>query len=36
MDPLMEIAQEFDLAVIEDNAHGLFGEYKGRLTGTLV
>lgn len=35
MDPLMEIAEEHGLAVIEDNAHGLFAEYKGRLTGTL-
>ena len=35
MDPLMEIAEEFGVSVIEDNAHGLFGEYKGRLTGTL-
>jgi dTDP-4-amino-4,6-dideoxygalactose transaminase len=35
MDPIMEIAREHNLVVIEDNAHGLFGEYKGRLTGTL-
>jgi dTDP-4-amino-4,6-dideoxygalactose transaminase len=35
MDPLMEIAEEHGLAVIEDNAHGIFAEYKGRLAGTL-
>ncbi len=35
MDPLMEIADEHGLAVIEDNAHGLFAEYHGRQTGTL-
>lgn len=35
MDAIMRIAKEHNLAVIEDNAHGLFAEYKGRLTGTL-
>jgi dTDP-4-amino-4,6-dideoxygalactose transaminase len=35
MDPIVEIAAEHGLTVIEDNAHGLYGEYKGRLTGTL-
>ncbi len=35
MDPIMEIAEEHGLVVIEDNAHGLYAEYKGRLTGTL-
>ena len=35
MDPIMKIAAEHGLAVIEDNAHAFLGEYKGRLTGTL-
>jgi dTDP-4-amino-4,6-dideoxygalactose transaminase len=35
MDPIMQIAAEHGLAVIEDNAHALFAEYKGRVTGTL-
>jgi dTDP-4-amino-4,6-dideoxygalactose transaminase len=35
MDPLMEIAAEHGIPVIEDNAHGLLAEYGGRLTGTL-
>jgi dTDP-4-amino-4,6-dideoxygalactose transaminase len=35
MDPLMEIAQEHDLVVIEDCAHSLFATYRGRMTGTL-
>ena len=35
MDPLMALADEYGLAVIEDNAHGLLAEYDGRLTGTL-
>jgi len=35
MDPIMRIAEEHGLAVIEDNAHALFATYKGRQTGTL-
>jgi dTDP-4-amino-4,6-dideoxygalactose transaminase len=35
MDPLMDIAREHNLVVIEDNAHALFARYKGRMTGTL-
>ena len=35
MDPIMEIAEEHNLVVIEDNAHALFAKYKGRMTGTL-
>jgi dTDP-4-amino-4,6-dideoxygalactose transaminase len=35
MDVLLEIAKDHDLAVIEDNAHGLFGKYRGRYLGTL-
>lgn len=34
MDPIMEIAERYDIAVVEDNAHGLFGKYKGRYLGT--
>lgn len=35
MDPILEISEKHHLAVIEDNAHGLFGKYKGRFLGTL-
>lgn len=34
MDPIMDIAERHGLAVVEDNAHGLFGKYKGRFLGT--
>lgn len=34
MDAIMEIANRRGVAVIEDNAHGLFGKYKGRWLGT--
>lgn len=34
MDPIMDIAAAHGLAVVEDNAHGLFGRYKGQLLGT--
>jgi dTDP-4-amino-4,6-dideoxygalactose transaminase len=34
MDAIMEIANRHGVAVIEDNAHGLFGKYKGRGLGT--
>ncbi len=34
MDTIMAIAARHRLAVIEDNAHGLFGRYKGRQLGT--
>ena len=34
MDALMSIASRRGLAVIEDNAHGLFGKYRGRALGT--
>src|SRR5690349_9286805 len=30
MDPIMDIARHHHLAVVEDNAHGLFGKYKGK------
>ncbi len=34
MDAIMALADEHRLAVVEDNAHGLFGRYRGRLLGT--
>jgi len=34
MDVILEIAQGHNVAVVEDNAHGLFGKYKGRWLGT--
>jgi dTDP-4-amino-4,6-dideoxygalactose transaminase len=34
MDSIMEIAQRHNVAVVEDNAHGLFGKYKGKFLGT--
>jgi len=34
MDTIMEIAGRRGLAVIEDNAHGLFGKYRGKYLGT--
>jgi perosamine synthetase len=35
MDPIMELAKQHGLKVIEDNAECFLGEYKGRLVGTL-
>jgi dTDP-4-amino-4,6-dideoxygalactose transaminase len=34
MDAIMTIARRHRVAVVEDNAHGLFGKYKGRWLGT--
>ncbi len=34
MDKVMEIAHRHQIAVIEDNAHGLFGKYHGKNLGT--
>ncbi len=34
MDPIMEIAGRHGVPVVEDNAHGLFGSYRGRALGT--
>lgn len=34
MDAVLDIAARHNLAVIEDNAHGLFGRYKGKYLGT--
>ena len=33
MDAILEIAQRHNLVVVEDNAHGLFGKYKGQISG---
>lgn len=35
MDPIMEIAKEHNLIVVEDSAQCVLGTYKGKLTGTL-
>lgn len=35
MDPILEIARRKGVAVVEDNAHGLFGQYRSRNLGTL-
>jgi dTDP-4-amino-4,6-dideoxygalactose transaminase len=34
MDSIMEIAGHKHIPVVEDNAHGLFGKYKGKYLGT--
>jgi dTDP-4-amino-4,6-dideoxygalactose transaminase len=34
MDTILEIATRYGIAVVEDNAHGLFGTYKGQYLGT--
>ncbi|RPI96280.1 MAG: dTDP-4-amino-4,6-dideoxygalactose transaminase, partial [Chloroflexi bacterium] len=34
MDSIMNIAAAHNIAVVEDNAHGLFGKYKGGYLGT--
>lgn len=35
MDPILALAERRGFAVVEDNAHGLFGRYRGRWLGTL-
>jgi dTDP-4-amino-4,6-dideoxygalactose transaminase len=35
MDAILDIAASQDVAVVEDNAHGLFGRYRNRYLGTL-
>ncbi len=35
MDAIMQIADSHSIPVVEDNAHGLFAQYKGRYTGTI-
>src|SRR6266852_1815086 len=34
MDAIMEIAKRHAVPVVEDNAHGLFGKYRGKYLGT--
>jgi dTDP-4-amino-4,6-dideoxygalactose transaminase len=34
MDPILDLAGSRGISVVEDNAHGLFGKYKGRFLGT--
>jgi dTDP-4-amino-4,6-dideoxygalactose transaminase len=34
MDKIMAIARRHGIAVVEDNAHGLYGKYRGRYLGT--
>lgn len=34
MEAIGEIAAQYNIAVVEDNAHGLFGKYQGRYLGT--
>ncbi len=34
MEVILEVARRHNLAVVEDNAHGLFGRYKGKYLGT--
>ncbi|HEY8600372.1 MAG TPA: dTDP-4-amino-4,6-dideoxygalactose transaminase [Thermomicrobiales bacterium] len=34
MDVITQVAERHNLAVVEDNAHGLFGKYRGRHLGT--
>ncbi len=34
MDAILEISQRHQLTIVEDNAHGLFGKYRGRYLGT--
>jgi dTDP-4-amino-4,6-dideoxygalactose transaminase len=34
MDTIMAIANRHNIPVVEDNAHGLFGKYKGKYLGT--
>ncbi len=35
MDRILEIGQKHGIRVVEDNAHGLYGKYKGRYLGSL-
>jgi dTDP-4-amino-4,6-dideoxygalactose transaminase len=34
LDPILELARERGIVLVEDNAHGLFGAYRGRPLGT--
>ena len=35
MDAITSLARQHGIAVVEDNAHGLYGKYRGRYLGTL-
>jgi dTDP-4-amino-4,6-dideoxygalactose transaminase len=35
MDTILEIANRHGIPLVEDNAHGLFGKYKGKYLGTI-
>jgi dTDP-4-amino-4,6-dideoxygalactose transaminase len=35
MDTIVDVATGAGLAIVEDNAHGLFGRYRGRYLGTI-
>jgi dTDP-4-amino-4,6-dideoxygalactose transaminase len=35
MNAIVEIASRHGIAIVEDNAHGLFGKYRGKYLGTL-
>jgi dTDP-4-amino-4,6-dideoxygalactose transaminase len=35
MDEIISIASKYGIPIVEDNAHGLFGKYKGQWLGTL-
>ena len=35
MDPILDVAARHGIAVVEDNAHGLFGSYTGRPLGSI-
>ncbi|HET6595545.1 MAG TPA: dTDP-4-amino-4,6-dideoxygalactose transaminase [Anaerolineales bacterium] len=34
MESILEIATRYHISIVEDNAHGLFGKYKGKFLGT--
>ncbi len=34
MDQILAISRQYGIAIVEDNAHGLFGRYKGKYLGT--
>ena len=34
MDTICEVAERYGIPIVEDNAHGLFGKYRGRWLGT--
>src|SRR6266568_1706712 len=35
MDAITSVARQHGIAVVEDNAHGLYGKYRGKYLGTL-